>query len=101
MVVVPAAGDLRTREGRAAGAEVPARDIRHKAAGGMQQHAWGSSAADVEQDQSGETRRRLGIWRVWERDAKRHRQLPVVAGPERSEERRVGKECRSRWSPYH
>src|SRR2546427_12635171 len=24
--------------------------------------------------------------------------LPVVA---RSEERRVGKECRSRWSPYH
>src|SRR3712207_7818880 len=22
-------------------------------------------------------------------------------GPERSEERRVGKECRSRWSPYH
>src|SRR3989449_8447683 len=26
----------------------------------------------------------------------------VQAGPpERSEERRVGKECRSRWSPYH
>src|SRR3989475_3410750 len=23
------------------------------------------------------------------------------AHPERSEERRVGKECRSRWSPYH
>src|SRR5574340_1060075 len=23
------------------------------------------------------------------------------AGRERSEERRVGKECRSRWSPYH
>ena len=22
-------------------------------------------------------------------------------GTERSEERRVGKECRSRWSPYH
>ena len=22
-------------------------------------------------------------------------------GEERSEERRVGKECRSRWSPYH
>ena len=21
--------------------------------------------------------------------------------PQRSEERRVGKECRSRWSPYH
>ena len=38
--------------------------------------------------------------------------MPVVNGvevaerlravlPERSEERRVGKECRSRWSPYH
>src|SRR2546426_4951850 len=25
----------------------------------------------------------------------------VVFGIERSEERRVGKECRSRWSPYH
>src|SRR2546426_9711382 len=23
------------------------------------------------------------------------------SGPMRSEERRVGKECRSRWSPYH
>src|SRR5258708_10994002 len=25
----------------------------------------------------------------------------LVYKPERSEERRVGKECRSRWSPYH
>src|SRR5256885_10215446 len=25
----------------------------------------------------------------------------VKRAPERSEERRVGKECRSRWSPYH
>ena len=25
----------------------------------------------------------------------------VCAGIYRSEERRVGKECRSRWSPYH
>ena len=24
-----------------------------------------------------------------------------AARPDRSEERRVGKECRSRWSPYH
>ena len=24
-----------------------------------------------------------------------------AAGLDRSEERRVGKECRSRWSPYH
>src|SRR2546427_4539885 len=30
-------------------------------------------------------------------------QVPVLPGPRvwRSEERRVGKECRSRWSPYH
>ena len=27
--------------------------------------------------------------------------LPHVVAAERSEERRVGKECRSRWSPYH
>ena len=26
---------------------------------------------------------------------------PVKANAARSEERRVGKECRSRWSPYH
>ena len=26
---------------------------------------------------------------------------PVVVNGVRSEERRVGKECRSRWSPYH
>ena len=26
---------------------------------------------------------------------------PDVVGTTRSEERRVGKECRSRWSPYH
>ena len=25
----------------------------------------------------------------------------IVQGAIRSEERRVGKECRSRWSPYH
>ena len=24
-----------------------------------------------------------------------------LSDPQRSEERRVGKECRSRWSPYH
>src|SRR3712207_9412446 len=28
-------------------------------------------------------------------------QVPSVFGEVRSEERRVGKECRSRWSPYH
>src|SRR3989454_11483719 len=29
------------------------------------------------------------------------RTLPVAPVTGRSEERRVGKECRSRWSPYH
>ena len=27
--------------------------------------------------------------------------MPQLESPHRSEERRVGKECRSRWSPYH
>src|SRR5256885_6385789 len=27
--------------------------------------------------------------------------VEVICGQGRSEERRVGKECRSRWSPYH
>src|SRR5256884_3855122 len=29
------------------------------------------------------------------------RSLTIAVGIGRSEERRVGKECRSRWSPYH
>ena len=29
------------------------------------------------------------------------RQIISYAALQRSEERRVGKECRSRWSPYH
>ena len=30
-----------------------------------------------------------------------YRQVIMRDGVPRSEERRVGKECRSRWSPYH
>src|SRR5258707_11932244 len=30
-----------------------------------------------------------------------HRRQTPATDPSRSEERRVGKECRSRWSPYH
>ena len=30
-----------------------------------------------------------------------HPRMNVMVGINRSEERRVGKECRSRWSPYH
>ena len=34
-------------------------------------------------------------WAVWRRVG------ALLARERRSEERRVGKECRSRWSPYH
>src|SRR5579859_4701289 len=34
-------------------------------------------------------------------DAAQEGRLPRTAWADRSEERRVGKECRSRWSPYH
>jgi len=41
----------------------------------------------------------------FERERARGFRLDIPAGTatrfERSEERRVGKECRSRWSPYH
>ena len=33
--------------------------------------------------------------------AKVNEKLDIVDEWQRSEERRVGKECRSRWSPYH
>src|SRR5256885_16135202 len=35
------------------------------------------------------------------RDVSDETGLLALQGPQRSEERRVGKECRSRWSPYH
>ena len=34
-------------------------------------------------------------------DAKKFLKDNIYTGGVRSEERRVGKECRSRWSPYH
>ena len=34
-------------------------------------------------------------------EIKRHFSITTSLIPVRSEERRVGKECRSRWSPYH
>src|SRR2546430_4319303 len=46
-------------------------------------------------------------WRLPERRERRGRRgaglarVRVLAEQHRSEERRVGKECRSRWSPYH
>ena len=43
-----------------------------------------------------------GIGRNTLRQLVEWKKLPVLkVGRKRSEERRVGKECRSRWSPYH
>src|SRR5256885_14607708 len=39
-------------------------------------------------------------WAAKEMDT-RMQPVAIVVPPKRSEERRVGKECRSRWSPYH
>ena len=46
------------------------------------------------------TRKDVGRWMNLS-DQPYLRQRNRVLGVERSEERRVGKECRSRWSPYH
>src|SRR2546426_1733995 len=50
----------------------------------------------------------IGVWRYCERAlVESYVVSPVAVAPDgsrkakRSEERRVGKECRSRWSPYH
>src|SRR2546426_12087307 len=42
-----------------------------------------------------------GMPQLVEDQPAQHVPRDVVATPPRSEERRVGKECRSRWSPYH
>ena len=51
--------------------------------------------------------REFAVWRaddgyvnVWDNRCL-HRGVRLSVGLNRSEERRVGKECRSRWSPYH
>src|SRR5215813_15010634 len=38
---------------------------------------------------------------VWMKPSRSRSTTAFVAGSERSEERRVGKECRSQWSQYH
>src|SRR2546422_11346552 len=52
-----------------------------------------------------ELRRRINATKWPERetvtDASQGVQLATIQALARSEERRVGKECRSRWSPYH
>src|SRR2546429_9119029 len=45
------------------------------------------------------------VARVWVAEVATGKSRQLTGGPgsdrQRSEERRVGKECRSRWSPYH
>ena len=45
-------------------------------------------------------RLKLGPTKVWTGLVLHHKDV-FVSHVLRSEERRVGKECRSRWSPYH
>src|SRR3712207_8420503 len=72
---------------------------------------WRDWSSDVcSSDLLGEVREALGAERARREQAERtidELRLELEAlrqstgGPQRSEERRVGKECRSRWSPYH
>ena len=40
-------------------------------------------------------------WNAWEPEGAVELMARALRAVRRSEERRVGKECRSRWSPYH
>src|SRR5436189_1014017 len=59
---------------------------------------WSSDvcSSDLTRLLSGRRRLRRRLLRVWPTGERRRDD-----SCERSEERRVGKECRSRWSPYH
>ena len=50
---------------------------------------------------SGETNRLISLANEIDEKAPAHEMDVLVSTGERSEERRVGKECRSRWWPYH
>src|SRR2546426_8014981 len=50
---------------------------------------------------SGKDRRLAGVEVVRATRRVTRRGNSTLSATERSEERRVGKECRSRWSPYH
>ena len=55
---------------------------------------------DADNNSSGTVPRRASGAVVLQFEPNGELALPLV-GDTRSEERRVGKECRSRWSPYH
>src|SRR3712207_2305541 len=79
-------------DGSSQGAPGPARDLLQQASGYVDRFAdrlQNREPADLLEDVRAFARRRPGAFLLG----------AAVAG--RSEERRVGKECRSRWSPYH
>ena len=67
---------------------------------------WGTNLRDIPDSEEGK-RHRLAGWKKQtqgEADPSYYKYLEDAvkdADKIRSEERRVGKECRSRWSPYH
>src|SRR5256885_12218021 len=66
----------------------------------------GDWSSDVCSSDLALNKRELLLWDIWglmqaELDAEVPLLDEVAERAQRSEERRVGKECRSRWSPYH
>ena len=57
-------------------------------------------ALPISNDKRGEEKREGKGCGGLQKRGKKHT-YPLSVARERSEERRVGKECRSRWSPYH
>src|SRR3712207_7666446 len=60
-----------------------------------------AAAGSVGADEDRRVVRAVPAERGRERSRGRGRRIRRALGRRRSEERRVGKECRSRWSPYH
>src|SRR2546429_5656508 len=94
----PAAVSWRVRDVRvddAAAAEGSADAVTRGRCRGIQRPD--AELATVERDRAAPLRGRQPV----ERDLYVQRRRDSAGRGERSEERRVGKECRSRWSPYH
>src|SRR3989454_12853367 len=63
-----------------------------------------SKMCSIKLDDENEEKKAKGIVKsVIKKDLKHemYNKILITSGRMRSEERRVGKECRSRWSPYH
>src|SRR2546426_10230461 len=66
-------------------------------------HGHGKTKGDLALDAYATTADATNDPRTWQKVLQNLRDhvMPPESKPQRSEERRVGKECRSRWSPYH